>query len=35
MNDVWSPNRLRPISVLNGAWNLDSSHIPWSYSAES
>ena len=30
MNDVWSPNRLRPINVLNGALNLDSSHMPWS-----
>ena len=29
-NDVWSPNRLRPIRVTNGASNRDSSHIPWS-----
>ncbi len=29
-NDVWSPNRLRPISVTNGASNRESSHMPWS-----
>ena len=30
MNDAWSPNMLRPMSVLNGALNCDSSHMPWS-----
>ena len=31
MNDVWSPIRLRPISVTNGASKRDISQMPWSY----
>ena len=30
MNEVWSPIRLRPISVTNGALNRDISQTPWS-----
>ena len=30
-NEVWSPIRLRPISVTNGASKRDMSHTPWSY----
>ncbi len=30
MNEVWSPNRFRPMTVTKGAWKRLSSHTPWS-----
>ena len=35
MKDVWSPKRLRPINVTNGALPCDSNHTPWSYKPKS
>ena len=35
MNDVWSPNKLRPIKVTNGALPCDSNQTPWSYNPKS
>ena len=30
MKEVWSPKKLRPMTVLNGAWNRLISQMAWS-----